>query len=104
MECLWYVPMMGLKHTVTKPKRTASRSTLYTTGLKPQSKIRKKSKTLKVVCFLQRLEQVYEKDLALSLEEKLLDLGLGEDLLEVKVIDSNPANNPQPPSLKQQDS
>ena len=60
----------------------------------------KKAKHLNSFAFYKGFEQVYEKDLALSLEEKLLDLGLSEDLLEVKVIDSNPANNPQPPSPK----
>ena len=64
----------------------------------------KKAKHLKSFAFYKGFEQVYEKDLALSLEEKLLDLGLSEDLLEVKVIDSNPANNPQPPSPNQHDS
>ena len=64
----------------------------------------KKAKHLKSFAFYRGFEQVYEKELALALEEKLLDLGLGEDLLEVKVIDSNPANNPQPPSPDQQDS
>tara|TARA_A100001015_G_scaffold80210_1_gene88903 strand:+ start:1546 stop:1989 length:444 start_codon:yes stop_codon:yes gene_type:complete len=64
----------------------------------------KKAKHLKSFAFYRGFEQVYEKELALSLEEKLLALGLGEDLLEVKVIDSNPGNNPQPPSSNQQDS
>ena len=58
----------------------------------------KKAKHLKSFAFYRGFEQIYEKELALSLEEKLLALGLDEDLLEVKVIDSNPANNPQPPS------
>ena len=57
----------------------------------------KKAKHLKSFAFYRGFEQIYEKELALSLEEKLLNLGLSEDLLEVKVIDSNPANNPQPP-------
>ena len=57
----------------------------------------KKAKHLKSFAFYRGLEQIYEKELALLLEKKLLDLGLSDDLLEVKVIDSNPANNPQPP-------
>ena len=57
----------------------------------------KKAKHLKSFAFYRGFEQIYEKELALSLEKKLLNLGLSEDLLEVKVIDSNPANNPQPP-------
>ena len=64
----------------------------------------KKAKHLKSFAFYKGFDQIYEKELALALEERLLDLGLGEDLLEVKVIDSNPANNPQPPSPNQQDS
>ena len=63
----------------------------------------KKAKHLKSFAFYRGFEQIYEKELALSLEKKLLNLGLSEDLLEVKVIDSNPANNPQPPSSNQQD-
>ena len=57
----------------------------------------KKAKHLKSFAFYRGFEQIYDKELALSLEKKLLNLGLSEDLLEVKVIDSNPANNPQPP-------
>ena len=57
----------------------------------------KKAKHLKSFAFYRGLEQIYEKELALSLEKELLNLGLNEDLLEIKVIDSNPANNPQPP-------
>ena len=57
----------------------------------------KKAKHLKSFAFYRGFEQIYEKELALLLEKKLLDLGLSDDLLEVKVIDSNPANNPQPP-------
>ena len=57
----------------------------------------KKAKHLKSFAFYRGFEQIYEKELALLLEEKLLALGLSDDLLEVKVIDSNPANNPQPP-------
>ena len=65
---------------------------------------KKKAKHLKSFAFYKGFDQIYEKELALALEERLLDLGLGDDLLEVKVIDSNPANNPQPPSPNQQDS
>jgi len=57
----------------------------------------KKAKHLKSFAFYRGFEQIYEKELALSLEKELLNLGLNEDLLEIKVIDSNPANNPQPP-------
>ena len=57
----------------------------------------KKAKHLKSFAFYRGFEQIYEKELALSLEENLEKLGKGADLLEIKVIDSNPANNPQPP-------
>ena len=57
----------------------------------------KKAKHLKSFAFYRGFEQIYEKELALLLEKELLNLGLNEDLLEIKVIDSNPANNPQPP-------
>ena len=57
----------------------------------------KKAKHLKSFAFYRGFEQIYEKELALSLEESLQKVGMSEDLLEIKVIDSNPANNPQPP-------
>ena len=56
-----------------------------------------KSKTSKVVCFLQRFRANIRERVGTVVGKKLLNLGLSEDLLEVKVIDSNPANNPQPP-------
>ena len=57
----------------------------------------KKAKHLKSFAFYRGFEQIYEKELASSLEETLQKVGMNEDLLEIKVIDSNPANNPQPP-------
>ena len=57
----------------------------------------KKAKHLKSFAFYRGFEQIYEKEVALSLEESLQKVGMSEDLLEIKVIDSNPANNPQPP-------
>ena len=57
----------------------------------------KKAKHLKSFAFYRGFEQIYEKELALSLEENLEKLGVSDELLEIKVIDSNPANNPQPP-------
>ena len=58
----------------------------------------KKAKHLKSFAFYRGFEQIYEKEVALSLEESLQKVGMSEDLLEIKVIDSNPANNPQPVS------
>ena len=57
----------------------------------------KKAKHLKSFAFYRGFEQIYEKELALSLEENLEKLGISDELLEIKGIDSNPANNPQPP-------
>ena len=57
----------------------------------------KKAKHLKSFAFYRGFEQIYEKEVALSLEENLEKLGISDELLEIKVIDSNPANNPQPP-------
>ena len=57
----------------------------------------KKAKHLKSFAFYRGFEQIYEKELALSLEENLEKIGISDELLEIKVIDSNPANNPQPP-------
>ena len=57
----------------------------------------KKAKHLKSFAFYRGFEQIYEKELASSLEESLQKVGMSEDLLEIKAIDSNPANNPHPP-------
>ncbi|MBH67756.1 MAG: hypothetical protein CMM58_05325 [Rhodospirillaceae bacterium] len=64
------------------------------TTLDPQ----KKSNHLKSFAFYKDSEQIYEKSRAEALYrelEPLLKLGTIEDL---KLIDSNPINNPQPPS------
>ena len=59
----------------------------------------KKAKHLKSFAFYKgETDQIYEKKLAESLVTSLKELGLNDDLLEIKLIDSNPANNPQPPS------
>ena len=59
----------------------------------------RKAKHLKGFAFYKgKADQIYEKKLAESLVASLEELGLSEDLLEIKLIDSNPANNPQPPS------
>ena len=44
-------------------------------------------------------EQVYCKTAAEKLYDELVSLKL-EDILDIKLIDSNPANNPQPPQAK----
>ena len=59
----------------------------------------KKAKHLKGFAFYKGdADQIYEKELAEALVASLEEIGLSDDLLEIKLIDSNPANNPQPPS------
>ena len=59
----------------------------------------KKAKHLKGFAFYRgEADQIYEKELAEALVASLEEIGLSDDLLEIKLIDSNPANNPQPPS------
>ena len=57
----------------------------------------KKSKHLKSFAFYEGNNQVYSKDLACSIEQSLKDLNSGDEIVEINLIDSNPANNPQPP-------
>ena len=59
----------------------------------------KKAKHLKGFAFYKgEADQIYEKELAESLFANFEEIGLNDDLIEIKLIDSNPANNPQPPS------
>ena len=60
----------------------------------------KKSKHLKSFAFYEGDNQVYNKELAVSIQQSLKRLDSGNDILEINLIDSNPANNPQPPKLK----
>ncbi len=57
----------------------------------------KKEKHLKSFAFYQGDNQVYSKALAYSIQQRLKDLDYGNDIVEINMIDSNPANNPQPP-------
>jgi len=57
----------------------------------------KKSKHLKSFAFYEGDNQVYNKELAVSIQQSLKNLDSGNDILEINLIDSNPANNPQPP-------
>ena len=60
---------------------------------------KKKAKHLKGFAFYKGgVDQIYEKESAEALIANLEEIGIGEDLIEIKLIDSNPANNPQPPS------
>ena len=58
----------------------------------------KKEKHLKSFGFYRNDDQVYEKVLADKIYSQLLPLAENGTIDEVKLIDSNPANNPQPPS------
>ncbi len=57
----------------------------------------KKAKHLKSFAFYEGDNQVYNKELAVSIQQSLKRLDSGNDILEINLIDSNPANNPQPP-------
>jgi len=56
----------------------------------------KREKHQKSFAFYRDSDQIYSKDVAEALYEDLLVLN-SPDILEVKLIDSNPKNNPQPP-------
>ena len=58
----------------------------------------KKRKHLKSFAFYEGDNQVYSKELASSIELSLKNLDSGDDIVEINLIDSNPANNPQPPN------
>ena len=58
----------------------------------------KKKKHLKAFSFYKGDDQVYEKAFAVSLEAKIRALACTGEIEEVSLIDSNPANNPQPPA------
>ena len=57
----------------------------------------KKAKHLKSFAFYEGDNQVYSKELAYSIQQRLKDLDGDNDIVEINMIDSNPANNPQPP-------
>ncbi len=57
----------------------------------------KKIKHSKSFAFYFGDEQIYEKQRAQSLYNDLLELNDENKIEEVKIIDSNPRNNPQPP-------
>jgi hypothetical protein len=58
----------------------------------------KKQKHLKAFSFYKGNDQIYEKEFALSLDAKMRLLATTGEIEEVTLIDSNPANNPQPPA------
>ena len=56
----------------------------------------KRAKHQKSFAFYRDNDQIYPKDLAEALYQDLTVLN-SPDIIEVKLIDSNPENNPQPP-------
>ena len=56
----------------------------------------KKSKHLKSFAFYLGNDQIYEKELATGIQSHLKEID-DQELLEINLLDSNPANNPQPP-------
>ncbi len=58
---------------------------------------KKKIKHSKSFAFYYGDEQIYEKRLADSLYNDLLEFNNENKIEEIKIIDSNPRNNPQPP-------
>ena len=60
----------------------------------------KKEKHLKSFAFYWGDEQVYEKNIAQSLHDDLLNLLEANKIEDLKLLDSNPKNNPQPPEKK----
>ena len=57
----------------------------------------KKEKHLKSFAFYQGENQIYSKHLACQVRDALLNIGENKHITEISLIDSNPANNPQPP-------
>ena len=56
----------------------------------------KREKHQKSFAFYRDNDQIYPKDVAETLYQDLIELN-SPDILDVKLIDSNPENNPQPP-------
>ena len=57
----------------------------------------KQQKHTKSFAFYLGLEQVYEKHVAAAIQLEVTAIKDKKDILEVKLIDTNPAKNPQPP-------
>ena len=57
----------------------------------------KKAKHLRSFAFYEGKNQVYSKELACMIEQRLKGLESDNDIVEINLIDSNPKNNPQPP-------
>jgi len=70
---------------------------LYTWTKQTIENPEKCKKHLKSFAFYKGFEQVYEKSLAKALHTDLIALLNSGHIKELKLIDSNPENNPQPP-------
>ena len=57
----------------------------------------KKAKHLRSFAFYEGKNQVYSKELACMIEQRLKGLESDNDIVEINLIDSNPKNNPHPP-------
>ena len=57
----------------------------------------KQQKHTKSFAFYLGIEQVYEKNIAAAIQQEIEAIKENKDILEVKLIDTNPAKNPQPP-------
>ena len=62
----------------------------------------KRQKHLKFAFVLSHkgLDQIYEKQIAVKIHEEIDAIRDDLDILDVRLIDSNPANNPQPPKTQ----
>ena len=60
----------------------------------------KQQKHLKSFAFYKGLDQIYEKKLAVKIQQEIEAIRDDFDILEVRLIESNPANNPQPPQTQ----
>lgn len=60
----------------------------------------KQQKHSKSFAFYKGLEQIYEKQIAVKVYQEIDEIRDDLDILEVRLIDSNPANNPQPPKTQ----
>ena len=89
---------MHSQNIVKKRKERVSNTMNYIIGLSLLLiTLKKKAKHLKSFAFYEGENQVYSKDLAFSIQQRLKDLDGDNDIVEINMIDSNPANNPQPP-------
>ena len=57
----------------------------------------KQQKHTKSFAFYLGIEQVYEKNIAAAIQQEIEAIKENKDILKVKLIDTNPAKNPQPP-------